>query len=75
MLAKAPKAVREKAGLTKWQDYHILNQKGTVAEVTTSDDLEGRDGARAHAPACASCVCGITRARASAHVRGVPACR
>jgi len=38
MLTKSPKAVRDSVGLTKWQDYHILNQKGTVAEVTTWND-------------------------------------
>jgi myosin heavy subunit len=38
MLAKAPAAVRESLGLTKWQDYKICNQKGTVAEVTTWND-------------------------------------
>ena len=33
MLAKAPKEVRDSVGITKWQDYFICNQKGTIAEV------------------------------------------
>ena len=38
MLTKAPKPIREGCGITKWQDYFILNQKGTIAEVTTWND-------------------------------------
>jgi hypothetical protein len=38
MLCKSPKPIREKAGVSKWQDYFICNQKGTVAEVTTWND-------------------------------------
>ena len=38
MVCKAPEDVRSPIGLSKWQDYAILNQKGTVAEVTTWDD-------------------------------------
>ena len=38
MLAKGDKAVASSVGITKWQDYYILNQKGTVAEVTTWND-------------------------------------
>ena len=32
MLCKAGADVRDPVHLTKWQDYEILNQKGTVAE-------------------------------------------
>ena len=40
MLCKAPKPVRDmpSVSVTKWQDYYICNQKGTVAEVTTWND-------------------------------------
>jgi len=38
MLCKAPPTVRGSISLTKWQDYKICNQKGTVAEVTTWND-------------------------------------
>jgi myosin heavy subunit len=38
MLSKAPKEIKESIGLTKWQDYAMLNQKNTVAEVTTWND-------------------------------------
>ena len=40
MLAKAPKPIRDlpSVALTKWENYFILNQKGTVAEVTTWND-------------------------------------
>jgi len=42
MLAKAPKPIRDlpSVALTKWENYFILNQKGTVAEVTTWNDEE-----------------------------------
>jgi len=44
MIAKSPKEIRDDLGVSKWQDYYILNQKGTVAEVTTwSDEDEMRD--------------------------------
>jgi len=44
MLCKSPGPVRQSLELGKWQDYKILNQKGTVAEVTTwSDEKEFAD--------------------------------
>ena len=33
MLCKAPSPVREPVGVTKWQDYTALNQKGTIEKV------------------------------------------
>ena len=38
MLAKSTRRSRDGVGITKWQDYYILNQQGTVAEVTTWND-------------------------------------
>ena len=38
MLCKAPVAVRDPVGITKWQDYQALNQKGTIEKVETWDD-------------------------------------
>lgn len=44
MLCKAAAEVRDPIGLASWQDYAILNQAGTVAEVTTwNDQAEFRD--------------------------------
>jgi hypothetical protein len=44
MLCKSEKSIRESVGITKWQDYYICNQKGTVAEVTTwNDESEFKD--------------------------------
>jgi myosin heavy subunit len=38
MLCKAPRPVREPVGVTQWQDYAALNQKGTIEKVETWDD-------------------------------------
>ena len=40
MLCKAPLSVRDPAGVTKWQDYQALNQKGTIEKVETWDDQQ-----------------------------------
>ena len=40
MLCKGPKPIRDSVGITKWQDYYICNQKGTVADVTTWNDVQ-----------------------------------
>ena len=38
MLCKSPKEVREPTGVTKWEEYAICNQKGTIAKVETWND-------------------------------------
>ena len=40
MLCKAPQQIRQPLQLTKWQDFKFCNQKGTVAEVRTWNDVE-----------------------------------
>ena len=44
LTCQAPTTVKAPLEIAKWQDYKILNQKGTVAEVTTwSDEKEFAD--------------------------------
>ena len=64
MLCKAPRPVREPVGVTQWQDYTALNQKGTIEKVETWDDQKEFDDMHE-----AYCKLGFSEVRVRVRVR------